>query len=57
VTVQTPRLVVPHPHLKERAFALAPMLEVAPDAKDPGTGEGYVVPEGEVRVVDDVGRL
>jgi 2-amino-4-hydroxy-6-hydroxymethyldihydropteridine diphosphokinase len=55
--VATPRLVVPHPHLKERAFALAPMLEVAPGARDPATGEGYGVPQGQVRVVEEAGRL
>ncbi len=55
--VDEPGLVVPHPHLKERAFALAPMLEVAPDARDPATGEAYVVPGGEVRVVEEAGRL
>lgn len=27
-----PRLVVPHPHLLERAFALLPLLDVLPDA-------------------------
>lgn len=30
--IETPDLVVPHPRLGERAFALAPLLEVAPDA-------------------------
>jgi 2-amino-4-hydroxy-6-hydroxymethyldihydropteridine diphosphokinase len=34
-------LSVPHPRLKERAFALVPMLDVAPDAEDPGTGAPY----------------
>jgi 2-amino-4-hydroxy-6-hydroxymethyldihydropteridine diphosphokinase len=50
VAVDTPRLVVPHPRLRERAFALVPMLEVAPDARDPRTGERYEVPAGDVRV-------
>ncbi len=31
-------LHVPHPHLHERAFALVPLLEVAPDAVIPGRG-------------------
>lgn len=30
VKVTTPRLTVPHPRLAERAFALAPLLDVAP---------------------------
>lgn len=40
-TVRKPNLVVPHPRLSERAFALVPLLEVAPDAMDPGTQEPY----------------
>jgi 2-amino-4-hydroxy-6-hydroxymethyldihydropteridine diphosphokinase len=34
-------LVVPHPELRDRAFALLPLLEVAPDAEDPTSGESY----------------
>jgi 2-amino-4-hydroxy-6-hydroxymethyldihydropteridine diphosphokinase len=41
VAVEGPELTVPHPRLRERAFALIPLLEVAPDARDPGTGEAY----------------
>lgn len=47
LVVNEPRLVVPHPRLHLRAFALAPMLEVAPDALDPRTGRPYVVPPDE----------
>ncbi len=54
VAQATERLVVPHPRLKERAFALVPLLEVAPDATDPRTGEAYVAPEGDVVRTDDV---
>lgn len=51
--IDEPRLVVPHPRLRERAFALAPLAEVAPDATDPRTGERYVVPVGPgVRPLD-----
>jgi 2-amino-4-hydroxy-6-hydroxymethyldihydropteridine diphosphokinase len=39
-----PRLVVPHPRLRERAFALLPLLEVASGATDPRTGAAYEVP-------------
>jgi 2-amino-4-hydroxy-6-hydroxymethyldihydropteridine diphosphokinase len=45
IAVDDVRLTVPHPRLARRAFALLPMLEVAPDAKDPRTGEAYVVPD------------
>ena len=34
-------LVVPHPRLHQRAFALVPLLEVAPGAADPATGRLY----------------
>lgn len=37
-TVTLPGLSVPHPHLHLRAFALVPLLEVAPDAVIPGIG-------------------
>ncbi len=36
--VQTDRLAVPHPRLSERRFVLAPLAEIAPDARDPVTG-------------------
>jgi 2-amino-4-hydroxy-6-hydroxymethyldihydropteridine diphosphokinase len=32
--LQTPRLTVPHPRLCERAFALRPLLELAPERLD-----------------------
>jgi 2-amino-4-hydroxy-6-hydroxymethyldihydropteridine diphosphokinase len=47
VVVDTPTLTVPHPRLKERAFALVPLLEVAPDARDP-RGAPYEAPPGDV---------
>jgi len=37
-TIDEPGLRVPHPHLHERAFALVPLLEIAPDAVIPGFG-------------------
>jgi 2-amino-4-hydroxy-6-hydroxymethyldihydropteridine diphosphokinase len=36
--VDEPGLVVPHPRLSERAFALGPLSEIAPDWVVPGTG-------------------
>lgn len=32
-------LSVPHPRFRERAFVLVPLAEIAPDARDPVTGE------------------
>ncbi len=37
-TVDEPGLRVPHPHLHERAFALRPLLEIAPEVSIPGHG-------------------
>lgn len=31
-------LTVPHPRMRDRRFVLAPLAEVAPDARDPVTG-------------------
>ncbi|HEY8040496.1 MAG TPA: 2-amino-4-hydroxy-6-hydroxymethyldihydropteridine diphosphokinase [Polyangiaceae bacterium] len=54
LAVDGERLTVPHPRLRERAFALVPLLELAPDARDPRTGERYVAPAGEVRATGDL---
>jgi 2-amino-4-hydroxy-6-hydroxymethyldihydropteridine diphosphokinase len=36
--VDEPGLVVPHPRFRERLFVLEPLVEVAPDFRDPVTG-------------------
>jgi 2-amino-4-hydroxy-6-hydroxymethyldihydropteridine diphosphokinase len=36
-----PAVVLPHPRLHERAFAMIPLLEVVGDAADPATGRLY----------------
>ena len=46
VTVQDERLVVPHPRLRERAFALIPLLEVLPEAPFSLDGESAVRDSG-----------
>ena len=37
-TIRTPDLAVPHPRMHERAFVLAPLLEIAPEVLIPGLG-------------------
>jgi 2-amino-4-hydroxy-6-hydroxymethyldihydropteridine diphosphokinase len=37
VIVETPELTIPHPRFAERRFVLAPMVELAPDLRDPVT--------------------
>jgi 2-amino-4-hydroxy-6-hydroxymethyldihydropteridine diphosphokinase len=54
-------LVIPHPRLAERAFALLPLLDVAPDAIDPDTGLPFVlsaqqVSRNGVRTLDETPR-
>jgi 2-amino-4-hydroxy-6-hydroxymethyldihydropteridine diphosphokinase len=48
--VHTARLTVPHPELAKRAFAVAPLLDVAPAAP-------YAVPPGELRLLESAARL
>ena len=38
-SIDEPGLHVPHPHLRERAFVLAPLAEIAPDLVVPGQGQ------------------
>jgi len=37
--IDEPGLVVPHPRFRERRFVLEPLVEVAPDLRDPLTGK------------------
>ncbi|HWP05430.1 MAG TPA: 2-amino-4-hydroxy-6-hydroxymethyldihydropteridine diphosphokinase [Polyangiaceae bacterium] len=41
VVFDTADLTVPHPELRSRAFALRPLLDVAPLAADPRDGKSY----------------
>jgi 2-amino-4-hydroxy-6-hydroxymethyldihydropteridine diphosphokinase len=36
--VHAPDLIVPHPRLRERAFVMKPLAEIAPELVDPVTG-------------------
>ena len=41
LTLETPRLTLPHPRLGERAFVLRPLLEIAPELIQLAAGEGW----------------
>ncbi|MDR0706435.1 MAG: 2-amino-4-hydroxy-6-hydroxymethyldihydropteridine diphosphokinase [Treponema sp.] len=41
IVMSAPDLEIPHPRLAERAFALVPLLDLLPDAKDPRSGASY----------------
>lgn len=40
-TSDAPEVVVPHPRLRERPFALVPLIEVCPEAHDPRDGTRF----------------
>jgi len=52
-TLDTPRLQLPHPRLRERAFVLVPLVEIAPAWIDPITGRS--VAELAAALTDDGG--
>jgi len=41
LTLDTPRLTLPHPRLGERAFVLRPLLEIAPELVHLAGGKGW----------------
>lgn len=41
--INTPELILPHPHIASRLFVLAPLVEIAPGFQDPLTGQTVAV--------------
>ncbi|KQY79450.1 MULTISPECIES: 2-amino-4-hydroxy-6-hydroxymethyldihydropteridine diphosphokinase [Roseateles] len=41
LTLDTPRLTLPHPRLGERAFVLRPLLEIAPELSHLAAADGW----------------
>lgn len=39
IIMETPNLEIPHPRMRERAFVLVPLAEIAPDWIEPVSGE------------------
>ena len=39
LVLETPQLIIPHPHVHERGFVLIPMMDVAPDLVHPVKGK------------------
>ena len=56
--IDIPGLRLPHPHLHERAFALVPLLEIAPDILIPGFGPAQVALDGlETSAIQPLGVI
>lgn len=52
--INEPDLIIPHPHLHERAFAIVPLLELIPDYEHPKYKKSLLELHEALETVDDV---
>jgi 2-amino-4-hydroxy-6-hydroxymethyldihydropteridine diphosphokinase len=59
VVLEVPGLTLPHPRMTERGFVLTPLTELAPELRDPRTGDRYrdVLGQGRFEHVEPIGAL
>ena len=41
ICLNSSKLTLPHPHISERDFVLVPLLQIAPELRNPNTGQSY----------------
>ena len=51
--IDTPKLQIPHRHIEDRQFILVPLVEIAPNLKDPMTGRKFREILEEAKAKDD----
>lgn len=52
--INEPDLIIPHPHLHERAFAIVPLLELIPDYEHPKYKKSLLELHEALETLDDV---
>lgn len=51
--IDTPKFQIPHRHMQDRQFVLTPLVEIAPDLRDPITGHKFSSILEKVKEIDD----